>query len=242
MDAPTRDTEIAQLRQEVDALRESLSRSRTPWAWRPPRRLLAGLITIALAIPGVALASHIFGDVPTGNQYHTNIANIARAGITTGCGAGLYCPADPVRRDQMAAFLNRGLGRANHGDAAAVQFAAGFVTAAQVELVTPGAGFVLVTAQSMAYPVTAGCPCNVRLELLGPLGSGNSYYLQTPVGAGSIGQVGNTWVFEVDGGGTQTLKALVRRDSGTATMRADTVITALWVPFDGSGNGSTAGS
>ncbi len=245
MDATTLHTDIVQLRHEVAALRAEVDRPRGPRTrprllGRP--RVLVGLVVFALAIPGVALASHTFGDVPTTSTFHTNIANLYRAGITTGCEPGLYCPAEPVRRDQMAAFLNRGLGRANHGDAAGVQFVDGFVTAAQVDLVTPGAGFVLVTAQGMAYPASAGCPCKVRLDLLGPLGSGGSYYLETPVLAGSVGHIGNTWLFEVDSKGPHTFKAMVRRTAGSAFIRTDTVITALWVPFDGAGNGYDGGS
>jgi hypothetical protein len=30
--------------------------------------------------------------------------------ITLGCGPGLYCPANPVTREQMAAFMIRSLG------------------------------------------------------------------------------------------------------------------------------------
>jgi hypothetical protein len=32
---------------------------------------------------------------------------MAEAGLTGGCGAGKYCPKDPVTREQMAAFLRR---------------------------------------------------------------------------------------------------------------------------------------
>jgi hypothetical protein len=245
MDAPTLDTEIDQLRREVAALRGEVDRLRRPWTGplrRRRRRVLGGLVVLALAIPGVALANHTFGDVPTSSTFHANVTNIYRAGITTGCDPGLYCPADPVRRDQMAAFLNRGLGRASHGDASGVQFVDGYVTAAQVDLTTPGAGFVLVTAQGMAYPASAGCPCKIRMALLGPLGSGGSYYLETPVLTGSVGHVGNTWVFEVDSKGTHTFKAMVQRTAGSAFIRTDTVITALWAPFDGAGNGYIGGS
>ena len=37
---------------------------------------------------------------------------LAAAGITLGCEAGRYCPADPVRRDEMASFLARAFGLA----------------------------------------------------------------------------------------------------------------------------------
>ena len=46
-----------------------------------------------------------FADVPVSSPFHDDILTIATAGITSGCGGGNYCPASPVRRDQMAVFL-----------------------------------------------------------------------------------------------------------------------------------------
>ena len=51
-----------------------------------------------------------FTDVPTDYWAFQSIEALAGSGITTGCGAGLYCPEDFVTRDQMAAFLSRALG------------------------------------------------------------------------------------------------------------------------------------
>lgn len=71
--------------------------------------VLAGLIAgLALLIPGAALASHAFGDVPDSNVFHDDISWVKDAGITLGCGDGTnYCPEDSVTRGQMAAFLRR---------------------------------------------------------------------------------------------------------------------------------------
>lgn len=44
-----------------------------------------------------------------GSVHAENIGAIAAEGITLGCTASRYCPADPVRRDQMASFLARAL-------------------------------------------------------------------------------------------------------------------------------------
>jgi hypothetical protein len=33
------------------------------------------------------------------------VAELARRGITGGCGSGAFCPGDPVNRAQMAVFL-----------------------------------------------------------------------------------------------------------------------------------------
>jgi hypothetical protein len=71
--------------------------------------VLAGLVAgLALLIPGAALASHAFGDVPDSNVFHDDISWVKDAGITLGCGDGTnYCPESSVTRGQMAAFLRR---------------------------------------------------------------------------------------------------------------------------------------
>jgi hypothetical protein len=60
-------------------------------------------------------ASQRFNDVPPppgGNVFYNFIDRLAELGITVGCQTSppLYCPSDPVKRDQMAAFILRGLG------------------------------------------------------------------------------------------------------------------------------------
>ncbi|MGE5276114.1 MAG: right-handed parallel beta-helix repeat-containing protein [Acidobacteriota bacterium] len=49
-----------------------------------------------------------FADVPPSYLFHDAVVSVARNGITTGCGGGNYCPADPVTRDAMAVFILRG--------------------------------------------------------------------------------------------------------------------------------------
>ncbi len=46
-----------------------------------------------------------FTDVPCPSTFADWIEQLAAEGITSGCGGTNYCPASPVRRDQMAAFL-----------------------------------------------------------------------------------------------------------------------------------------
>ncbi len=50
-----------------------------------------------------------FTDV-AGSIFASDIAALATAGITRGCGEEVYCPDRPVLRDQMASFLARALG------------------------------------------------------------------------------------------------------------------------------------
>jgi hypothetical protein len=57
-----------------------------------------------------AAGGQIFWDVPLGQWYTQGVHNLARAGITTGCGGGAFCPNSFVDRKQMATFLSRALG------------------------------------------------------------------------------------------------------------------------------------
>jgi hypothetical protein len=53
-----------------------------------------------------------FADVPPGNIFYKFIDRLAELQITLGCTPDhtMYCPHDPVLRDQMSAFILRGLG------------------------------------------------------------------------------------------------------------------------------------
>ena len=52
-----------------------------------------------------------FDDVPCPSTFAAWIEAFANEGITGGCGGNNFCPANPVRRDQMAVFLLK----AEHG-------------------------------------------------------------------------------------------------------------------------------
>lgn len=73
------------------------------------RAQMATFLDRALDLPDDDGSS--FADVDPDDVHAPGIRAVAAAGITMGCGDGTrYCPADPVRRDQMAAFLDRALG------------------------------------------------------------------------------------------------------------------------------------
>jgi hypothetical protein len=55
-----------------------------------------------------------FPDVPASNPFARWIEELAREGITGGCGGGLYCPDSPVTRQQMAVFLLKTLEGASY--------------------------------------------------------------------------------------------------------------------------------
>ncbi|HET9208885.1 MAG TPA: S-layer homology domain-containing protein, partial [Thermoanaerobaculia bacterium] len=52
-----------------------------------------------------ACSTPTFADMPCSSPFAPWIDEIARRGITAGCGGGNYCPNDVVNRDQMAVFL-----------------------------------------------------------------------------------------------------------------------------------------
>jgi hypothetical protein len=71
------------------------------------RAQMATFLQRALDLPAGSVAQ--FRDVPANHTHARGIGAVARAGITTGCATGLYCPADNVSRGQMAMFLMRAL-------------------------------------------------------------------------------------------------------------------------------------
>ncbi len=52
-----------------------------------------------------------FTDVPRNYLFYRRVETVLHHGITAGCSATQYCPADNVRRDQMGLFLGRALAR-----------------------------------------------------------------------------------------------------------------------------------
>jgi hypothetical protein len=57
----------------------------------------------------------MFGDVPASSPFCRWIEELARRGITSGCGAGIYCPTNPVTREQMAVFITATFGLSLYG-------------------------------------------------------------------------------------------------------------------------------
>ena len=55
-------------------------------------------------------ATGVFTDVATTYWAAAWIEQLAAEGVTSGCGAGIYCPDNPVTRDQMAVFLVKAFG------------------------------------------------------------------------------------------------------------------------------------
>jgi trimeric autotransporter adhesin len=56
-------------------------------------------------IPACVPGQEMFHDVPASSPFCPFIEELARRGITGGCGGGNYCPSATVNREQMAVFI-----------------------------------------------------------------------------------------------------------------------------------------
>jgi hypothetical protein len=63
------------------------------------------LATLDPAFSPPPCTSPPFADVASGSPFCPHIAELARRGVVSGCGAGNYCPAAPVARQEMAVFV-----------------------------------------------------------------------------------------------------------------------------------------
>jgi hypothetical protein len=52
-------------------------------------------------------ATGMFSDVPAADPFAKWIEQLAREGVTGGCGSGKFCPQTAVTRGQMAVFLSK---------------------------------------------------------------------------------------------------------------------------------------
>jgi hypothetical protein len=216
-----------------------------------------------LALPVMVSASHQFTDVPTSHTFHTAISRLYGARLTTGCSATRFCPGANVTRGQMAAFLNRGLGRAA-GDAGFTEddwasLDGGALTG--VDLLhggaTGGTAHVLVTANVLAYTDEAGiCPCELGIVIVNddtgeespPMFDIISGAERSPVDGTSPryfeASVSVSHLFTVSSGVTNTYSLYARvthtlSPSPENTAAADYSISAVYIPFGANGAAPT---
>ncbi len=73
------------------------------------RRSIAGLVfaLLSFSAPAHAQICTPFTDVSAQDPFCSNIQWMFNRGVTLGCTTTAYCPTQFVRRDQMAAFMNR---------------------------------------------------------------------------------------------------------------------------------------
>jgi hypothetical protein len=216
-----------------------------------------------LALPVMVSASHVFNDVPTSHTFHTAISRLYGARLTSGCTATRFCPGANVTRGQMAAFLNRGLGR-GAVDVGGSGLADDWATfndnvLATVDLLhggSPGGtGHVLVTASAAAYTTLAGtCPCELSIWLVdensGEESAGAFQVITdvaTPPDSNDTqwyeGSAAVTHLFSVASGvtGTYHLGASINPTTAPTgdTAGVEWNLTAVYIPFGANGGNPT---
>lgn len=220
------------------------------WLRFPRRRsaklAVALVAALVVAVP-VAWATDVFADVPAASPHHDDVNAIRTAGITRGCNPpanDLYCPDQAVRRDQMASFLQRGLGRGARGFGPDnLELSSVYETgpSATVTLTVPGSGFALVNAmQTLTAAGFGGCPCLIQMRLRNvSTGAYSPLQWQNMVAATQT-TVALTYLFPVNAG-ANTFVLEARSVWGTNQSTSNAVINALWVPFGSTGS-STLGA
>ncbi|HET8645927.1 MAG TPA: FG-GAP-like repeat-containing protein, partial [Vicinamibacteria bacterium] len=73
------------------------------------------LRTLDPALDPPACGTPVFADVPASSPFCRWIEELVRRGVVTGCGGGLYCPLDPVTREQMGVFISVTFGLTLYG-------------------------------------------------------------------------------------------------------------------------------
>lgn len=236
-----------------------------PSAWRRGLRLsrrarrltIVGIAALMLALPVAVSATHIFSDVPTSSFFHNPVSRLYGARLTGGCGGGKFCPNAGVTRGEIAAFLNRGLGRAAQD--------AGFsdddwalltggtpdpfpaVTFLSIGGATGGTAHVLVTGSlAVSTDENGVCPCDLRMALLSevgeisPISSTIINDTASPEDGTRQGSVSMSYLFTVPTGeqvGFAIIAAISPTLSPSPENAADSQFSlqATYVPFDATG-------
>jgi hypothetical protein len=227
-------------------------------------RRLAAALSVALLVALVPLglfAANPFTDLDPGQDagHNPNIDLIYNAGITTGCSPAEYCPKEFVTREQMASFLARtaglgpnppvanasilrgyapsGLARAAGAKTVSVDLDGTFTNIATATIEVPAPGYVIVTGTAGMYVPSGGgaCPCEALLRLHYPAGNEFSlnYLLRSAALEGDSAAA--THLFTVTTPGTRVFALQAQQVLGTKELTAGGEITALYVPFGGTG-------
>jgi hypothetical protein len=171
-----------------------------------------GLVLALAATPAIVLASHQFSDVPDSNSFHGQISSLVGAGITNGCGPTTFCPKATVTREQMAAFLGRGLGyaAANTGTLLASETFSFYLTdlTLPARSVTGGTNYVRVSGDVTVFDDSGTCPCGAILTVVnldtGDFAPETFFVVGSDEVDGAMTNTGSVnWVFEVPSGTAQ---------------------------------------
>jgi hypothetical protein len=192
-------------------------------ARRRSRLIVGAALALALLLPATAMANHIFSDVPTTMTGHSAIEALYDARVTGGCSATTYCPTAAVTREQMALFLQRGLGRVTFSSDQIADAVTDVDTVQNSVVLRTGgtAGGTQFIKADVSYSgnVTGitGCPCNVIVFLSASSG-GSSDGIATTVDSLGFFSGSATFAFGAPTGSNITISASAVQDQTTSAI------------------------
>jgi hypothetical protein len=218
------------------------------------RKLLRGRMGVAIvafvaAMAGTAVANHQFGDVATSNTFHDAIDNFANAGCGTGFPGGLFKPDDPVKRQQMARFVNACGGRAAFDDGVVATVTGTNQDLAEASIsagALVGGGFVTATATSQSQAGSATVsdfPCEIEYRLFTSAGDVSRSMiadLDDPEVGGADVDASLVEHYVVEAGQDLTVTLRVKKEASppcAANVLALGEVLLQYFPFDGNGDG-----
>lgn len=222
-------------------MKVTIELTRPTWL-RRPRSLkslaFAMAMLLTLSVPAGVYAADRFTDVPYDSIFHGFINSIAGAGITAGCGGTNYCPSANVTREQMAAFLSRGLGRVAQSTTrlrTTISAADSKQNLASVTITVPGTSgtqFVLVRGSANLYGTDLACPCNVGYGVTETSGGAGPQpqYDQLAVAGYNQKTFAASYVFAA-ASGTHTYYFTLGTSSGVMMTIDNANVTAITLPF-----------
>ncbi len=200
---------------------------------------------------GVAVANHSFPDVPAASFFHDPIDQIARAGCATGFPDGTFHPTEDTNRQQFAFWLNNCGGRlaADRGTGDFVVLGDVIDELAIVEMRTGGApvegagGFLFVTAE-VDVETSGDQQSTWRLQRENAdLGTwvtlDEDRVTVADTGGGLQPSDGTTLTAIVAGEAdeVETFRVSVTRENGTPNAMLEAVVSVMYFPFNGEGEG-----
>ena len=149
-------------------------------------------VAISTIISTVAIAAHVFTDVPDSNQFHGSISWMAENEVTVGCNPpdnDQFCPDDQVTREQMASFMRR--------YAQTLGMAADEVTDAADTVAIDSADLIEVASIEVAPKAEANVALDAHVTMDAIASTGGAYHIVRDDCAGDVIASG-AWQLNLD--------------------------------------------
>ena len=225
-----------------------MSTSRTLWL----SAAISLVVGVLAATGGVAVANHVFPDVPNSSPFHTAIADVNAAGCASGFPDGTFDPTANIKRQQAAYWLDACIGRGTSitaqdsftNDPGGDDFEADlFVEAGGLSGVGTGGSFLVIADidvdtsgdQQSTWTLThvdgAGPGVVLDTDVVTVVGEG----LNPALGLNPSDSATLMGFVPAESGGDELFRLSGARNGGVPLANLRGTISALWLPYDASG-------